>query len=88
MSRRFLSPAVAAAVLLAGAPALAEEVAHAAAPTPAVAVVAAKPAASDTLEKKVQELEARLRQTEEKVAEAQRRAATRIAPPDAHAESW
>jgi hypothetical protein len=95
MSRRVLSPLAAAAVLLAAAPALADQAGHAGAPTAAAPVVAsvAAPAAPkpdagyDRMQKKLDELEARVRVAEAKVAEMYRPAPT-ITPPDSHSESW
>jgi hypothetical protein len=88
MSRPFLSPLAAAAVLLAAAPALADpSTPGAAAPGAAESgPQAAAPAAScEVTTKKVQELEARLRESEAKVAQLIR---DRIpTPPDSHADS-
>jgi hypothetical protein len=93
MSRRFLSPLAAAAALLAAGPALAEPDAPAgaaASATPAAAAPAAAiPAATcESMVKKLDALEARVRQTEAKVAEVTRRRGPTIRPPDSHGESY
>lgn len=98
MTRPFLSTLAAAAVLLAAAPVLADPSTPASTSTPAAAPAAAAPVAAtppaaapaaatcEPMAKKIQELEARLRQSEATVAELVRdRAPT---PPDSHAESY
>lgn len=132
MLHRLLPHLAAAALLLATAPAVADEAPGASAPAvaapapaapaelpaapapaapavtptvaavvssapPAAPVVTSAPAAAAPgldagyarMQKRIDELEARLRAAESKVAEAtQRRTASRIVPPDSHSESW
>lgn len=102
MPRRVLSTLAAAALLGTAAPALADDAAASATAAPAVAalpaaaVAASAPAVAtpqpdagyDRMQKRLDELEARVRHAEEKVAEYAKRRSARAVPPDSHGESW
>jgi hypothetical protein len=86
MSRRILLTVAAAAVLLAAAPAVADEGTPPSAPAPAAAAPAKPAPSSDALEKKVAQLEDRVSRAEAEI-EASRHH-WRVERPDSHAESW